>query len=71
MAKAPIMDSCLKEFTVSRIDKGKNRLQARAFSDEAEACPGLKASVWPFHRPPGKWLNSRARRLVFDQIWVI
>lgn len=36
-ARALIMDSGLKEFTVSRIDKGKNRFQARAFSSEAEA----------------------------------
>lgn len=37
VARALIMDSGLKEFTISRIDKGKNRFQARAFSDEAEA----------------------------------
>jgi len=37
VARALLMDSGLKEFTISRIDKGKNRFQARAFSDETEA----------------------------------
>ncbi len=37
VARALIMDSGLKEFTISRIDKGKSRFQAQAFSDEAEA----------------------------------
>src|SRR3989339_1227896 len=37
VARALIMDSGLKKFTINRIDKGKNRFQAQAFSDEAEA----------------------------------
>ena len=37
VARALIMDSGLKEFTISQIDKGKKRFQDRAFSGEPEA----------------------------------
>nr|NJM01657.1 hypothetical protein [Desulfobacula sp.] len=36
-ARALIMDSGLKEFTINRIDKGRTRFQVQAFSDEAKA----------------------------------
>lgn len=37
IARALILDSGLKEFTIHKIDKGKKRFHIRAFSDEAEA----------------------------------
>jgi hypothetical protein len=37
VARALIMDSGLKEFTIRQIDKEKNRFHIRAFSDETDA----------------------------------
>jgi len=37
VARAMIIDSSLKEFTIRQIDKEKNRFHIRAFSDDTEA----------------------------------
>jgi hypothetical protein len=43
VARALILDSGLKEFTIHQIDKGKNRFHIRAFSGEAEALAWLES----------------------------
>jgi hypothetical protein len=43
VARALIIDSGLKEFTINQIDKGKKRFHIRAFSGEAEALAWLQS----------------------------
>jgi len=43
VARAMIMDSGLKEFIISQVDKDKKRFQTRAFSDETEAMAWLES----------------------------
>ena len=43
MARALIMDSVLKEFTVNQADKGKERFPSRIFSEKTEAFAWLKS----------------------------
>jgi len=43
VARALIMDSVLKEFTVNQADKGKERFPSRIFSEKTEAFAWLKS----------------------------